>query len=124
MATEQQPAAPAAPAQASEKGQLMDIGTVAAHNIAAAVGLGEEHVATIRNAIRDEISAMGSHFSLAMADVQTHFEVEVNTLKTKFAQDVAAIKNDFVWVKANKAKIAVVVSAALVVGGLLGRFVL
>lgn len=93
-------------------GELMDIGTVAAHNIVAAVGLGEEHVQTVRNAIRDEINAMGSHFSIAMRDVQDDYEVQLKK-----------IKSDFVWLQANKAKVAGVIAAVFAVGAVVGHFV-
>lgn len=107
----------------SAGGQIIDIGTVAAHNIAQAIGVGEEHVEAIRQAIRDEISAMSSHFTLAVADVETHYEVEVNKLQTKFAADVAAIKADFVWLKANKLKVTAVAAVVVFVGALIGHFV-
>lgn len=75
-------------AQANPQG-LMSIGTVAAHNIAAAVGLDASHVGTIEQAIKDEINAMSSHFTLAVADVQTQYEVEVTKIKSvyKFAEE-------------------------------------
>lgn len=99
------------PAQANPSG-LMSIGSVAAHNIAAILNLPAEHIGTIEQAIKDEINAMSSHFTLAVADVQTQYEVEV-----------AKIKADFNWVKANKGKIAGVLSAALSAGFAVGHFV-
>lgn len=72
----------------AEQSQLMDIGTVAAHNIAQIIGAGEEKVGEIRQAIRDEISAMSSHFSLSMLDVQDHYELEVKKLKAEFEAKV------------------------------------
>ena len=98
-------------AQANPNG-LMPIGAVAAHNIAAILNLPAEHIGTIETAIKDEINAMSSHFTLATADVQTQYEVEV-----------AKIKADFVWVKANKGKIVAVVVAAVLVGYVLGAIV-
>lgn len=114
-------------------GELMDIGTVAAHNIANALGLGEDKVLTIRNAIRDEISAMGSHFSLAVADVQTGYEVEVNKLAAKYNEATGAIKaeadkaiatakSDATFLKAHKPFFSSVVGVSLIVGVLLGHF--
>jgi hypothetical protein len=90
----------------------MSIGAVAARNIAGALSLGESQVGVIEQAIKDEIQAMSSHFTLAIADVQTQYEVEV-----------AKVKADFVWVKANKAKIFAVATTLLSVGGLVGHFV-
>ena len=98
----------AAPAEAS---QLMDIGTVAAHNIAASLGQGEDKVVLIRDAIRDEISAMSSHFSLAIADVQTQYEAEVLKAKKDYAAAVAAVKADYSFLVEHK----IAVGAALAV---------
>lgn len=98
-------------AQANPNG-LMSIGAVAAHNIAAVLNLSTEHVGTIEQAIKDEIGAMSSHFTLAVADVQTQYEVEV-----------AKVKSDFRWAATNKAKIAAVVSAVGLIGALAGHFV-
>jgi hypothetical protein len=85
-------------------GQLVDIGTVAAANIVKrlelATGKSEAEAAivtnTVKRAIADEINAMSSHFTLAVADVQTQYEAEV--LK---------IKSAFTYVKANKGVVAV-----------------
>lgn len=79
---------PAAASQPAEQSQLMDIGTVAAHNIAQIIGAGEDKIGEIRNAIRDEISAMSSHFSLSMLDVQDQYELEVKKLKAEFESKV------------------------------------
>ena len=97
--------------QASSAG-LMPIGAVAAHNIAALLNLPQEHVGTIEKAIKDEISAMSSHFTLAIADVQTQYEIEV-----------AKIKSDFVWLKANKPKVAAVLGVLSMVSAFIGHFV-
>ena len=98
-------------AQANPSG-LMSIGTVAAHNIAAVLNLPAENVGTIEQAIKDEINAMSSHFTLAVADVQTQYEVEV-----------AKIKSAFTYVSANKVKIAAIVSAVGMIGALAGHYV-
>ena len=98
-------------AQANPNG-LMSIGAVAAHNIAAVLNLPAENVGTIEQAIKDEINAMSSHFTLAVADVQTQYEVEV-----------AKIKSAFTYVSANKAKIASALAAALSLGALAGHYV-
>lgn len=112
-----------APAAPTVNGQLMDIGTVAAHNIAGALGLAETAVPTVRNAIRDEVSAMSSHFTLAVADVQTHYETEVNGLKSKYEADVAAVKSDFAFLKAHKPFFAIVLGVSVAVGFVVGHLV-
>lgn len=123
------------PAEGSE---LMDIGTVAAHNIAQAIGAGEDKVIAIRDAIRNEIQVMSSHFTSAVADVQTHFEVEKNKLEASVETTKSAlIAQAKIDVDAFKAKLAAdysfladhklatigVLVAAIVVGALFGRLV-
>lgn len=61
--------------------EVVDLGTVAAQNLAVALNVGEEHVPKIKQAINDEINALASHFTLAFADVQTLYEAEVAKLK-------------------------------------------
>jgi hypothetical protein len=100
-------------------GQLVEIGQVAAQNIVARLKLGTGKaeadvanvVAEVKNAIRDEINTMSSHFTLAVSDVQTHYEAEV--LKVKSA---------FTYVKANPGKVASVLSAVAAVAGIVGHF--
>jgi hypothetical protein len=104
--------------QANPQG-LMSIGTVASHNIAAALALPAESVPQIEQAIKDEINAMSSHFTLAIADVQTQYEVETLKLKKDYEKAVS----DFVWLKANKGKVAAVVAGVLALGALVGHFV-
>lgn len=106
---------------AETQGELIDIGTVAAHNISNQLGLAETAVPIVRQAIRDEISAMSSHFTLAVADTQTAFEVETNTLKAKFASDVAAAKSDFAFAGAHKPFFTVVIAVAAAVGFVVGH---
>lgn len=98
-------------AQAQEGG-LMSIGSVAAHNIVAFLNLDAKHVGTVEQAIKDEISAMSSHFTLAIADVQTQYEVEV-----------AKIKSTFNYVKANKALVSGVLTGVSVVSAIVGHLV-
>lgn len=112
------------------QGQLVEIGEVAAANIVARLkldaGKPEAEVAKVvsevRNAIRDEINAMSSHFTLAVHDVQTQYEAETVRLKAEYEKAIAAVKSDFNWVKANKAKIAAVVSAVSAIAALVGYF--
>lgn len=98
-------------AQAQPEG-LMSIGSVAAHNIAAFLNLDAKHVGAIEQAIKDEIGAMSSHFTLAIADVQTQYEVEV-----------AKIKSDFVWMEENAWKVGVVAAFVFLFGIAFGKFV-
>lgn len=97
----------------------MTIGAVAAHNLAAILNLDVSHVGTIEQAIKDEIGAMSTHFTLAMADVQTQYEAE--TLKLKRDYEIAV--STFSYVKANTGKIVGVLSAVATVAGFVGHFV-
>lgn len=81
-------------AQANPNG-LMPIGAVAAHNIAALLNLPAEHIGTIEQAIKDEINAMSSHFTLAVADVQTQYELEVTKFKAEAVQVAASLKASY-----------------------------
>jgi alpha-D-ribose 1-methylphosphonate 5-phosphate C-P lyase len=67
------------------QGQLMHIGQVASLNIARALSLGEDKAKVIEQAIKDEINAMSSHFTLAVADVQTQYEVELTKIRSTFS---------------------------------------
>ena len=66
-----------------QSGQLMSIGTVAAQNIARALGT-PEHAQLIEQEIKDEISAMSSHFTLAFADISTANEIALAKLKDEY----------------------------------------
>lgn len=125
-------------ANAALNGELMDIGTVAAHNIAASIGVGEDKVYVIRDAIRNEIQVMGSHFTSAVADVQDHYAAEIAKGKAEVEQtktalvaqaqiDVAAFKAklaaDFSFLGAHKVSVAGIAGGLLVVGVLIGHFV-
>ena len=92
-------------------GQLIDIGTVAAANIAKALGVEEKHVGTIKQAIRDEINAMSSHFTLAVSDVQTQYEAELNRIRSTFS-----------YVAANKVLVGVTLAVVFVLGVVVGHF--
>jgi len=58
-------------------GQLMEIGEVAASNIAQSLGLPDSAIETIRQAIEDEVTAMSSHFALVIPDMQAQFEKQL-----------------------------------------------
>lgn len=109
-------------AQANPEG-LMPIGSVAAHNIAAFLNLDAKHVGTIEQAIKDEIGAMSSHFTLAIADVQTQYEVETAKLKKDYSEAVAYIKSDFVWIEENAWKVGVAIVGVFTFATLFGKFV-
>lgn len=68
----------------AQPGQLMDIGTVAASNIILTLGLPASSLQTVKQAIRDEITAMSSHFTLAVADAQESFDNQVAEIKSTF----------------------------------------
>lgn len=115
---------------------LMTIGAVAAHNIVALLNLDPKHVGTVEQAIKDEINALSSHFTLAVADVATQHEVAEAAAKKDMedfvaatkAREVAAvaafnakvgeIKSTYSFLDANKGKIVGVVFAAYIAGGL------
>ena len=103
--------------------QLIDIGTVAAANIANAIKAPAESVPSIKKAIQDEINAMSSHFTLAVSDVQTQYEAEVYKLRAKFESDVAVIKSEWSFVKSNPGKIGVVAAVVVLIAGVVGHFV-
>ena len=97
------------PTPAAAPGQLVEIGTVAAANIVKRLGLAETAVDTVKKAIQQEINSMSSHFTLAVADVQTQYEAEV--LK---------IKSTFTYVKANRSVVAYTLGFAFVFGLVVG----
>lgn len=88
---------------------LQPIGKVAALNIARSLNLEDSNAPAIEHAIRDEITAMSSHFTLAIADVQTQYEV-----------DLRLIKSVFTYTDANQGKVALVLGVVLIVGFLSG----
>lgn len=112
------------------QGQLVEIGEVAAANIVKRLRLdaglpaaaAANIVAEVKGAIRDEINAMSSHFTLAVHDVQTQYEAETVRLKAEYEKAVAAVKSDFNWVKANKVKIGAAVSAVSAAAAFVGHF--
>lgn len=66
------------------EGQIVDIGTVAAQNLARALNLPDDKVPAVKAAIADEINAMSSHFTLAFADIQTAHEIAERQLKSTY----------------------------------------
>jgi hypothetical protein len=98
-------------------GVLMTIGTVAAHNIAGAIGM-PERAPEIETAIKDEIDAMSSHFTLAMADISTQHEIA----QKEFANEVARVKSTYNYVRANWVRLVAVQGVIFVLGVVLGHF--
>lgn len=119
----------ATPAAQANAPQLVDIGTVAASNIVARLkldaGKPEAEVAktvdTVKTAIRDEIQSMSSHFTMAVADVQTQSEVHTLKLKADYEKAVADLTSSFSYVKANWHVLAVVGAVIAVVAGFVGH---
>lgn len=97
---------------------LISVGTVAAQNIALALNVKDDPnidsypTVMIEKAIKDEITAMSSHFTLAVADLRDNYEIEV-----------AKVKSTFSYVKANKLHVAGVILAAFLAGAVAKAFV-
>ena len=121
-------------------GQLMRIGYVAAMNISQSLGK-PELAGEIEQAIKDEINAMSSHFTLAFADIQADNERNLGKLKAdhdafvaevkareaaavaEFKAAVGEIKSTFRYVSENRLTVGAVLVATLALGVILGRFV-
>lgn len=97
-------------ASGAQPGQLMSIGAVAAQNIAQALGYDEAAAAKIETAIKEEIDAMATHFTLAFAEIGTQHEVAQIALKkdydkaldeaiAKFQEKAGAIRREVDAVK-------------------------
>lgn len=106
-----------AEANAAPRGQLIDIGTVAANNIAVALGLPGSSVPTVRDAIRDEIRAMSEHFTLVVTDMTNQFEIQTHDFATK----VAELKSGYRYAREHKFALLAWNAATVVVGFLLGK---
>lgn len=77
-----------------QPGQLMSIGYVAAMNIAQSLGK-PELAAEIEAAIKDEINAMSSHFTLAFADIQTTNEIALKKLEDEYTAKLNELKAEY-----------------------------
>lgn len=112
-------------------GQLMDIGTVAAANIVRALDLAptEANVVAAKKAIRDEVSAMSTHFTLAFADISTAHEVAETTMRERFAEhcngmakqyekDIAEFRSTFKYARENWTLISAVLAVSFLLGSL------
>jgi hypothetical protein len=100
-------------------GDLADIGTVAAANVVKALQLDEHHIPLVKHAIRDEINAMSSHFTLAFADIQTQYEAAVYQAKLEYQKAIGT----FNFVKSNAFVVGVVSGSLISLGAVLERFV-
>lgn len=107
----------------TEPSQLMDIGEVASHNIAQALGLAEAEVPKIKAAIKDEIGSMASHFSLAVRDVQDHYETAEQKLAVSAKIEIAKATTAFQFAKVHPVATSVAVLVGIVAGFVVGRFV-
>lgn len=96
----------------ADPSQLHPIGKVAALNIVRALELSEKDAPKIERAIADEIQAMSSHFTLAMADVQTQYEVEVLKIKSTYS-----------FIDAHKLLVNGVLVGVFLLGAIVGHFV-
>ena len=105
-----------------QPGQLMSIGYVAAMNIAQSLGR-PELAAEFEAAIKDEINAMSSHFTLAFADIQTTNEIALAKLKDEYEGTRAKLREDFALVRAHLGTFAAAAVFFTGIGVLLGLFV-
>jgi hypothetical protein len=107
---------------AEQPGQLMSIGYVAAHNVAQSIGK-PELANELEQAIKDEINAMSSHFTLAFADIQNEHELVQRKLKAEYDAAVAEIQATWTYVRGNRLTVAAVLLGTLALGVVLGHFV-
>lgn len=107
----------------AEAVQLRTIGEVAAQNIANTLKLPAEAAKVVEAAIRDEINMMSSHFTLAIADVQTTYESETARLKKDYETEVAKIKSAFTYVEANVGRVLVYSAVVFALGVVVGLIV-
>ena len=87
------------------QGQLIDIGTVAASNIAQTLGLPSTAVPIVRDAIRDEIKMIETHFSTTILDMQSSIESQIRE-----------VKSGFNWAKQNASAVWAAATAFFVAG--------
>lgn len=106
---------------AVDPGQLVKLSTVAASNIAKAIGVGEEHVASIEQAIEDEFAAMSSHFVLAFSDIQHQFEQEKENLEKRYAEGLAQIESGFNFAEKNLGMVLLISGIIFLLGALIGH---
>jgi hypothetical protein len=98
-------------------GQLMDIGEVASLNVVKTLGLPEKSAPVIKQAIRDEISAMSSHFTLAVAELEDQFDAKIRDAQA----EVKRIKSAFNYAKENPLVIWAFAATMFVAGFFLAK---
>lgn len=108
----------AAPPQA-DASQVVELGTVAAANVAKAINAHPDAIPSIKKAIADEINAMSSHFTLAFADIQTQYEAAVYQAKLEYQKAIGA----FNYVASNRTAVSIAGVVLLLTGWAIGRFV-
>jgi hypothetical protein len=106
-----------------EEGQLMTLGHVAAQNVARALELGEEHVAKIEQAIKDEMDAMSSHFVMTFADLHGDFEAEKKRLEESYARGLARIESVHNYVEQNFGVVLLWSGTVFLLGALAGQYI-
>lgn len=94
---------------------VVDIGTVAAANIAKAINAHPDTIPSIKKAIADEINAMSSHFTLAFADIQTQYDAAVYQAKLEYQKAIGA----FNFVKSNVFVVGLVSGSLVFLGAVL-----
>jgi hypothetical protein len=99
-------------------GELIDLGTVAAANIARSLGLGEDKVGAIRDAIRDEIAALSAQFTLAFADISAAHELKEERLRRAYNDQVYEIRSAHRFVEDNLFPVLTVLAAVFAAGSL------
>lgn len=107
----------------ADASQVVELGTVAAANIAKAIDAHPDTIPVIKRAITDEINAMSSHFTLAFADIQTQYEAAVYQAKLEYQKEVTQIKSVYNFARSN---VAVLIGSAVVllgIGVLIGHYV-
>lgn len=94
------------------QGTLVDVKDVVAENIAKSIGLiaTEAEVATIRQHVEDELSAIHTHFALAVQDVQHAYEAALIDAKSGFS-----------FVREHPVALGLVSGALMILGAVLGR---
>ena len=105
-----------------QSGQLMSIGAVAGANIAQSLGK-PELAGEITAAIKDEINAMATHFTLAFTDISNEHEIALAKLKDEYESRRVRLREDFYFVRANWQEFAGSAVFFVGLGALLGLLV-
>lgn len=65
-------------------GQILSLSTIAATNIAEAINAQPEKIPAIEQALKDEVDALGAHFTMMFSDLVHNFETEKEQIKSAF----------------------------------------